>query len=298
MSMGHLSHDNHVSQAHFSFSQGLVLRSWACMLLFCCLLLGYLLCRRVIFVTCFDRESCWLFFCFQKFLFWLENFRYCLDIIMWLFTIYGCGDYRQVWCVAFFSKTSILVVSFGLHQWVQLVDRISMCLVQLAFCSDCREVPRQRFLAMFSHSSPLSASLPKSPALNMLKLFYTRRVPMTDCGRFAPASPILPVGAWSSHWFPICREWVAFFAPWSCGPYLRPRICKCVPPRVPQRPIFADVVSPIGERGWSRPISPSSTPRRLGSLRVAALLYPSPPLTCSHGCFPKFVGCQPGQTLG
>jgi len=64
---------------------------------------------------------------------------------------------------------------------------------------------------------------------------------MTDCGRFAPASPILPVGAWTSHWFPICREWIASFAPWSCGPYLSPRICECVPPRVPQRPIFADV---------------------------------------------------------
>ena len=56
------------------------------------------------------------------------------------FTIDGCGDYCQVWCVAFFSKTSILVVSFGLHQGIQLVDGISMYLAQLAFCSDCREV--------------------------------------------------------------------------------------------------------------------------------------------------------------
>jgi len=31
--------------------------------------------------------------------------------MMRLFTLDGCGDYRQVWCVAFFSKTSILVVS-------------------------------------------------------------------------------------------------------------------------------------------------------------------------------------------
>ena len=53
-----------------------------------------------------------------------------------------------------FSTTSILVLSFGLHQWIQLVDRISMYLAQLAFCSDCREVARQRFLSMFSHSSP------------------------------------------------------------------------------------------------------------------------------------------------
>ena len=65
---------------------------------------------------------------------------YCLCIMMRLFTIDGCGDYRQVWCVAFFSKTSILVVSFGLHQGIQLVDGISMYLAQLAFCSDCREV--------------------------------------------------------------------------------------------------------------------------------------------------------------
>jgi len=87
-----------------------------------------------------DWESCWLFFCSQKFLFLLENTMYCLCIMMRLFTIDGCGDYRQVWCVAFFSKTSILVVSFGLHQWIQLVDRISIYLAQLAFCSDCREV--------------------------------------------------------------------------------------------------------------------------------------------------------------
>ena len=30
MCMGHLSHDDHVSQSHFSFSQGLVLCSWGC----------------------------------------------------------------------------------------------------------------------------------------------------------------------------------------------------------------------------------------------------------------------------
>ena len=148
--MGH----DHVSQSHFSFSQGLVLHSWACVLLCSCLSLGYLLCCRVIFVTCFDRESCWIFFCFQKLLFWWENFKYCQGIIMWLFTIDACGDYRQVWCVAFFSKTSILVVAFGLHQWVQLVDSIFMCLAQLAFCSDCWEVPRQCFLSNFSHCSP------------------------------------------------------------------------------------------------------------------------------------------------
>jgi len=70
MCMGHLSHYDHVSQSHFSFSQGLVLRSWGCVLLFRCLSLCYLLCRRVTFVTCRDRESCWLFFCSQKFLFW------------------------------------------------------------------------------------------------------------------------------------------------------------------------------------------------------------------------------------
>ena len=51
--------------------------------------------------------------------------------MMRLFTLDGCGDYRQVWCVAFFSKTSILVVSFGLHQGIQLVDRISMYLASL-----------------------------------------------------------------------------------------------------------------------------------------------------------------------
>ena len=45
-------------------------------------------------------------------------------------------------------------VSFGLHQWIQLVDRISIYLAQLAFCSDCREVAWKRFLSMFSHSSP------------------------------------------------------------------------------------------------------------------------------------------------
>jgi len=67
MSMGHLSHDDHVSQSHFSFSQGLVLRFWGCVLLFSCLSLGYLLCRRVTFVTCRDRKSCVLFVCFQKF---------------------------------------------------------------------------------------------------------------------------------------------------------------------------------------------------------------------------------------
>jgi len=152
MSMGHLSYDDHVSQYHFSFSQGLVLRSWGCVLLVSCLC--YLLCRRVTFVTCRDRESRWLFFCFQQFLFWLENTKYCLGIMMWLFTIDSCGDYRQVWCVAFFSMTSILVVSFGLYQWIQLVDRIFMCLAQLAICSDCRAVPRERFLSMFSHFSP------------------------------------------------------------------------------------------------------------------------------------------------
>jgi len=56
--MGHLSHDDYVSQSHFSFSQGLVLRSWGCVLSFKCLSFGYLLCRRVTFVTCRDQESC------------------------------------------------------------------------------------------------------------------------------------------------------------------------------------------------------------------------------------------------
>ena len=46
-----------------------------------------------------------------------------------------------------------------------------MYLAQLAFCSDCREVTRQRFLSMFSHCSPWSTSLPKSPVLNRLNLF-------------------------------------------------------------------------------------------------------------------------------
>jgi len=154
MCMGHLSHHDHVSQSHFSFSRELVLRSWGCVLLFRCLSLGYLSCRRVTFVACRHRESCWLFFCSQKFLFWLKNTMYCLCIMIWLFTIDSCGDYCLVWCVAFFSKTSILVVSFGLHQWIQLVDRISIYLAQLAFCSDCREVAWKRFLSMFSHSSP------------------------------------------------------------------------------------------------------------------------------------------------
>ena len=154
MSMGHLSHDDHVSQSQFSFSQGLVLRIWGCVLVFSCLSLGFFLCRRVIFVTCRDRESWWWFFCSHTFLFWLENTMYCLCIMMRLFTNDGCGDYHQVWCVAFFSKTSILVVSFGLHQWIKLVDLISMYLAQLVVCSDCREGARQRFLSMFSHSSP------------------------------------------------------------------------------------------------------------------------------------------------
>jgi len=153
MCTGHLSHDDHVSQSHFSFSQGLVLRSSWCMLLFSCLSLGYLLCRRITFATCRNREFCWLFFCSHKMFLWLENTMYCLCIMITLFTIDGCGDYRQVWCVSFFSKTSILIVSFGLYQWIQLVDRISMYLAQLAFCSDCREVARQHFLSMFSHSS-------------------------------------------------------------------------------------------------------------------------------------------------
>jgi len=154
MSMGHLSHDDHVSQSHFSFSQELVSRSWGCVLLFSCLSLGYLLCCRVTLVTCRDWESCWLFFCCQKFWFWLENTMYCLCIMTRLFTIDSCGDYCQMWCVAFFSKTSILAVSYGLHQWIQLVDRISMYLSQLVFCSACWEVALQHFLLMFPHSSP------------------------------------------------------------------------------------------------------------------------------------------------
>ena len=91
---------------------------------------------------------------FSIFLFGLENTLHRLCIMMRLFTLDGCGDYRQVWCVAFFSMTSILVVSSGPHQWIQLVDRTSMYLAQLAFCSDCREVTRQRFLSMFSHNWP------------------------------------------------------------------------------------------------------------------------------------------------
>jgi len=54
--MSHLSHDDHVSQSHFPFSQGL-LRCWGCVLLFSCLSLVHLLCRRVTFVTCRDREG-------------------------------------------------------------------------------------------------------------------------------------------------------------------------------------------------------------------------------------------------
>ena len=145
MSMGHLSHDDHVSQSHFSFPQGLVLRIWGCVLVFS----GFFLCRRVTFVTCRDRESWWWFFCSHTFLFWLENTMYCLCIMMRPFTNDGCGDYHQVWCVAFFSKTSILVVLFGLHQWIKLVDLMSMYLAQLVVCSDCREGARQRFCQCF-----------------------------------------------------------------------------------------------------------------------------------------------------
>ena len=76
MCMGHLSHDDHVSQSHFSFSQGLVQCPCGCVLLVICLSLGYLLCRRVTFVTSRDREYRWLFFGFQKFWFWLENAKY------------------------------------------------------------------------------------------------------------------------------------------------------------------------------------------------------------------------------
>ena len=65
----------------------------------------------------------WLILFFSIFLFGLENTLYSLCIMMRLFTLDGCGDYRQVWCVTFFSKTSILVVSSGPHQWIQLVDR-------------------------------------------------------------------------------------------------------------------------------------------------------------------------------
>jgi len=65
--------------------------------------------------------------------------------LWWLLSSVVCG---------ILFKASILVVSFGLHQWIQLVDRIFMYLAQLAFCSDYREVARQRFLSMFSHSSP------------------------------------------------------------------------------------------------------------------------------------------------
>jgi len=57
MCMGHLSHDDHVSQSHFSILQGLVLRSWGYVLQFRCLSFGYLLCRRVTFVTCRDRDG-------------------------------------------------------------------------------------------------------------------------------------------------------------------------------------------------------------------------------------------------
>jgi len=35
---------------------------------------------------------------------WMDNTMYCLGIMMGLFTIDGCRDYCQVWCVAFFSK--------------------------------------------------------------------------------------------------------------------------------------------------------------------------------------------------
>ena len=145
--MVHLSHDDHVSQSRFSFSQGLVLRIWVCVLVFSCLSLGFFLCRRVTFVTCRDRESWWWFFCSHTFLFWLENTMYChYDEtihkwrLWWLPSSVACG---------IFSKTSILVVSFGLHQWIQLVDRISMYLAQLVVCSDCREGARQCFLSMF-----------------------------------------------------------------------------------------------------------------------------------------------------
>ena len=130
--MGHLSHDDHVSQSHFSFSQRLVLRIWGCVLVFS----GFFLCRRVTFVTCRDRESWWWFFCSHSFLFWLENTMYCLCIMMRLFTNDGCGDYHQVRCVAFFSKTSILVVSFGLHQWIKLVDLILFPRCTTSFHSD------------------------------------------------------------------------------------------------------------------------------------------------------------------
>jgi len=53
-----------------------------------------------------DRETCSLFF-FRDF-FSLDNTMY--D------ETNSCGDYCQVWCVAFFSNPSILVVTFGPHQ--------------------------------------------------------------------------------------------------------------------------------------------------------------------------------------
>jgi len=114
---------------------------------------------------------CIYFFFFLIFLIWFGNTLYCLCIMMRLFTLDGCGDYRQVWCVAFFSKTSILVVSFGLHQWIKLVDLISMYLAQLVVCSDCREGARQRFLSMFSRLFTIVNIAAEEPSVEHAKVF-------------------------------------------------------------------------------------------------------------------------------
>jgi len=120
--MGLLSHDYHVSQSHFSVSQWLVLRNWVCVLLFSCLSLGNLLSRRVTLETRHDQESRSSFFVFGKI--YSQSTILSICIMMRVLTD-GCGDYRWVWCVAFFSEPSTLAVTFGPYQWMQLVDRIS-----------------------------------------------------------------------------------------------------------------------------------------------------------------------------
>jgi len=96
----------------------------------------------------------WLIFLFFSFfLCGLEKTLYCLCIMMRLFTLDDCGDCHQVWCVAFFPKASILVVSFGPHQWIQLAyTRTHSCFARFPTLASSRASARSSFVSIYEQS--------------------------------------------------------------------------------------------------------------------------------------------------
>jgi len=168
-------------------------------LAFTCRLLGQFNSRCFTLVHALLGVSFILFFIFRNTVFNVQHQPYVL-------TTNSCGDYRRVWCGILFkamnSCTNICSTS------MILAGRPHFQVPWSAFV--LRWMSRRATVTLFVNVFTLinivsiAAEEPSVVHDNLL-LFYTSRLHLSDFSWYASASPTLPLGAWTSHWLPICR---------------------------------------------------------------------------------------------